>query len=138
MFAKDISIALEKKKASLGWYGALVLKELALVNRLAVADFVVLTENESHGIEIKTSRDDLRRLSKQCMAYSRVFKKVSVLCESTHLNKVVDTLPKWVGIILVDQRGFTVFKEAQSSPFFELELSRSLLEKRGVFGPRPR
>jgi hypothetical protein len=59
--------------------------ELTLGKSGARADVAVLSDQELIGLEIKTARDNLRRLPAQLAAYSRYFDHVVVVAAPCHL-----------------------------------------------------
>lgn len=67
------------------------------------ADLVVFAEGHAHGFEIKSSRDKLDRLPRQCAAYERLFEFCSVVVASKHLDRVCELVPAWWGILVVHE-----------------------------------
>jgi len=53
------------------------------------------------GFEIKTERDNLKRLPRQAAAYSRLFDHCYVVLADRHVREAVDILPSWWGMILI-------------------------------------
>lgn len=74
------------------------------VNKAFRAD-VVLAADTLIGFEIKSEKDNLTRWPAQSLAYSNVFDKVWLCTHSKHLVKAIDTTPKHIGILLIDDLG---------------------------------
>lgn len=64
------------------------------------ADLAVLGRSMD-GFEIKTHRDNLRRLERQAGAYARIFDRCTVVAAPKHVAPIVDLLPEWWGIITI-------------------------------------
>ncbi len=73
-----------------------------------------------HGYEIKSDRDSLRRLSAQVELYGKVFDRATLVVGDRHLAEILDVLPRWWGILLVQHsdRGlqFKTVRKPQSNP----------------------
>lgn len=90
--------------------GALVLDELALSHGASRADVVVIDEGLS-AYEIKGDFDTLKRLPKQVEFYSRVFDYVTLIVGEALIDKAVEVIPDWWGVVLAQQdSGGVVFK----------------------------
>lgn len=59
---------------------------------------IAVVNGHLHGYEIKSSRDTLNRLPHQIEGYTKVFDYLTVITEQNHHEKVLDILPKWVGL----------------------------------------
>lgn len=80
------------------------------------ADVVVLN-GTSTVYEIKSERDSLTRLPGQLQAYRRAFASVNVITSEGHAEKVRDTSPDDVGILVLNRRGrITELQRATNSP----------------------
>jgi hypothetical protein len=53
-----------------------------------------------HGYEIKSDRDNLRRLNNQVELYGKVFDRATLVVGERHLAEVLDNVPVWWGILL--------------------------------------
>lgn len=82
-----------------------------------------------HGYEIKSDRDSLRRLSTQVELYGKVLDRATLVVGDRHLSEILDVLPIWWGILLVQHsdRGlkFKTVRKPQSNPHRD---PRSLVE----------
>lgn len=83
------------------------------------------------GFEIKTSRDNLRRLPRQIEAYSRLFDMCMIVVAERHLAPALAIAPSWWGaiVILGDQAPFSlsVVERAQPNPSVDPETLVRLL-----------
>jgi hypothetical protein len=81
----------------------------------AKADVVILN-GTSTCYEIKSERDGFTRLESQISAYTRVFDKTFVVAAECHLPRLLDVLPKNIGIMIVDSRSrLSEKREAESN-----------------------
>ncbi|WP_435634969.1 sce7726 family protein [Pseudomonas solani] len=89
----------------------LVIDELGIAHGKNRADIAVLN-GTIHGYEIKSSKDTLSRLPEQIGEYSRCFEKVSVIAAPNHIEKLLDILPEWCGLIVATKgsKGAITFK----------------------------
>lgn len=85
-----------------------VLDEFGLKNGSNRADIAVLN-GKLVGYEIKTENDTLMRLSSQVDAYSEVFDLAYIITVKKHLHRVLDQIPQWWGIYLIEQVEDTAF-----------------------------
>jgi hypothetical protein len=67
------------------------------------ADIAILNGTASV-YEIKSERDSLSRLERQISAYAKVFAKVNVIASESHIDAVIRTVPKDVGILVLNNR----------------------------------
>ena len=68
------------------------------------ADLVILNSTATV-YEIKSERDSLDRLSGQLRDYRRVFAKINVITDESHLKPVLDRTPPETGVLVLDGRG---------------------------------
>jgi hypothetical protein len=71
------------------------------------------------GFEIKTSRDTLRRLPRQALAYGRVFDTCTAVVDERHRDAALVTLPDWWGITVIHSSGgmnLVTWREAKANP----------------------
>lgn len=66
---------------------------------------IALVNGEMAGYEIKSDRDNLRRLKVQIPAYAKVFDKVSLVTTAKHLEEAEAKVPHWWGILVFDDAG---------------------------------
>lgn len=65
-----------------------------------------------HGYEIKSSRDDLRRLANQVGEYNRVFDRVTLVCSKAHVHHALNVVPSWWEVLCIEM--------TESGPTFEI------------------
>jgi hypothetical protein len=53
------------------------------------------------GFEIKTERDTLKRLPRQAEAYTRVFDHCFAVVAHRHVEKAIEMLPPWWGVLVI-------------------------------------
>jgi hypothetical protein len=80
--------------------GTVVLEELGLCRGQVRVDLAVVN-GILHGYEIKSDRDSLRRLAGQVDFYSRVLDRATLVVGSRHLAEVLELLPGWWGVLLI-------------------------------------
>jgi hypothetical protein len=68
------------------------------------ADLVILNSTATV-YEIKSERDSLDRLSGQLKDYRRVFAKINVITDESHVKPVLDRTPPETGVLVLDSRG---------------------------------
>lgn len=74
---------------------------------------VAVIGNTLDGFEIKTHRDNLRRLPRQAEAYTRVFDRCHAVVARRHLDLTVELLPDWWGVHVIDEGlGFVLVRSA--------------------------
>lgn len=82
-----------------------------------------------HGYEIKSDRDSLRRLNAQMELYGKVFDRATLVVGDRHLSEILDVLPRWWGILLVQHSDqglkFKTVRKPQNNPHRD---PRSLVE----------
>ena len=78
-----------------------VVDELAICEGAARIDMAAVN-GSLHGYEIKSAQDTLQRLSDQSVAYSRIFDFVTLVTAKRHLRAARVLLPKWWGILVVE------------------------------------
>ena len=99
--------------------GAAFIDELGLCQGSARMDLAVVN-GQLHGYEIKSERDNLRRLRAQSALYSRVFDRVTLVCSERHVYKALDIIPDWWEVlrILHTNQGITfkLFRRGRKNP----------------------
>lgn len=63
---------------------------------------VAIVGDALQGYEIKTSRDTLKRLPRQIEAYSSVFDFCTAVVAERHLERSMELLPSWWGVIVLN------------------------------------
>jgi hypothetical protein len=81
---------------------ASMLTEFRVMN--SKADITILN-GTSTVYEIKSERDKLDRLESQISSYQRVFAQVNVITSEHHVDKVLSSTPKEVGVLLLNMSG---------------------------------
>jgi hypothetical protein len=67
--------------------------------------------------EVKSERDSLNRLERQVIAYAKVFARVYVIAGENHVDTVLDSVPKDVGVMRLNSRhGISILREAADRP----------------------
>jgi hypothetical protein len=59
-------------------------------------------DSELHGFEIKSERDNLRRLPAQAAIYSAVFDRMTIVAAPRHITGAERRIPGWWGVSIVD------------------------------------
>ena len=78
---------------------------------------VVILNGTGTVYEIKSERDSLSRLEKQISAYRKVFAKVYVIAGENHIESVIDSVPKDVGIkVLSSAQNISEIRNAIDAP----------------------
>jgi hypothetical protein len=70
------------------------------------------------GFEIKSDRDDLRRLPTQTEAYGRVFDRLTIVTTERHLPGAIRSVPHWWGLLVVasDRSSVAELRAAKDNP----------------------
>jgi len=125
------------------------LRKASMLNEFRVgeckADLAILNGTATV-YEVKSERDSLSRLERQVFTYANVFARVYVIAGENHVDGVIDSVPKDVGVMRLNSRhGISILREAVDRPertspaaIFDsirtLE-ARMILQSRGVFVP---
>ncbi|WP_326513719.1 sce7726 family protein [Clostridium intestinale] len=78
----------------------IIVDELNLCQGDARIDVAVIN-GSIHGYEIKSESDNLLRLPKQILTYSKVMDYMTLVVSDSHYEKAKDILPEWWGIKVV-------------------------------------
>ncbi|MBW2623773.1 MAG: sce7726 family protein, partial [Deltaproteobacteria bacterium] len=81
----------------------MIVEELGLCQGEARVDVAVIN-GSIHGFEIKSDQDTLKRLPGQMNIYNRSLDFVTLVVGGRHLTKSLEIIPKWWGVICVQQR----------------------------------
>jgi hypothetical protein len=82
------------------------------------------------GFEIKTARDTLKRLPRQAAAYARLFDRCYVVLADRHVDKAMEILPAWWGVMVIRgeiKPGFERIREADVNHDVDPEILVRLL-----------
>ena len=101
-------------------FGRHSLQTASILNEFRVgeckADLAILNGTATV-YEVKSERDSLARLSKQVAAYATVFAKVYVIASESHITAVEGTVPRDVGILILNRRRqISTLREAVHKP----------------------
>lgn len=84
------------------------------------ADIVMVVPKALYGIEIKSDADTYARLERQVRDYNLYYDYNIVVVGTSHATHIEEHVPKWWGIITVEQDGektdFYLMREAQYNP----------------------
>ena len=104
--------------------------ELELARRSARVD-LALVNGSLHGYEIKSERDDLRRLSRQVTHYAAVLERATLVTARNHLGLALSIVPDWWEVVVATLRhGNLVLRRVRagrSNPELAAEALASLL-----------
>jgi len=100
---------------------ALIVDELGINGGSVIVDVALFDEHLSCGYEIKSAADSVKRLPAQIQAYSRVFDRCAIVCDSKPVTHAEPLLPAWWGIILIDEGRFFCLRELAPNPALDLK-----------------
>ncbi len=81
----------------------LIVHELSLCQAEARVDLAAVN-GRLVGFEIKTRIDNLARLPKQQAVYSRVFDRVWLVADDRHIERALELIPEWWGVMRIKDR----------------------------------
>lgn len=82
-------------------------------------------------IELKSDKDNYKRLEKQTYLSSIYFNKVFVACTESGCEKIQDYIEDFIGILSINKNGtITVVRDAKDSPNFDQLAMLSQIRKR--------
>jgi hypothetical protein len=84
-----------------------IINELTLSKNKRRVDLAVIKNQITYAFEIKSSEDSLRRLDGQVEDLSNHFDKVIVVTTLKHIDKVINSYPKEIGVWLIDKDSLT-------------------------------
>jgi len=92
---------------------------------------IAVINGRLEGFEIKSERDDLKRLDRQASAYGLVFDRLTVVCAERHLEKAVASLPEWWGVEVAEACGESIaivrWRQPRANPDLDLSAVAQLL-----------
>ena len=107
---------------------SLLIEELGICRGMVRVDLAVV-DDLLHGYEIKSDRDNLRRLEKQVEHYSNVFDRATLVLGCRRLPEVVNRLPAWWGVIRYRVEGHRIiFESVRDSYQNPNRMARALVE----------
>lgn len=77
----------------------MIVEELALARGKVRLDVALVNETLS-GFEIKSDVDSLERLPRQLSVYGRVLDELTLVTTPKHLDRSIEQIPSWVGILV--------------------------------------
>ncbi len=109
-----------------------IIEELRIHNGNAIADVVALYK-DAHCFEIKGDGDKIERAVKQGYYYNLSFRRITLVTTSKHLNKAIELLPKFWGIINAERKDGEVIlkyiRRARNNSSFDKSLALLILWK---------
>lgn len=96
-----------------------IIDELGICQGQARVDMAVVN-GRLHGFEIKSDKDNLRRLLRQIDIYDKVLDEATLVVGERYCNAVVGILPDWWGLVRFDTSDervtFTEIRKPTSNP----------------------
>lgn len=102
-------------------------EKVAFISEMFVDQFsrradLVMANGKLSVFEIKSERDSLDRLEGQISSYEKFFEEVTVVCAYKHQSSVKTSVPKKVGIWLIDSDGhLSVLRRAKPAQLPSIE-----------------
>lgn len=109
----------------------LVLDELGLRHGAARID-IALVNGIIHGYELKSDKDNLRRLPRQMQIYNSVLDRITLVTTDRHAEPAMRLIPRWWGIKIAgrsscDVLEFSDLREASDNPSLDIFAVSKLL-----------
>lgn len=124
MHDRDIRTALKQELYSscANESDALIVDEVGLCKGMVRVDIAVVNGTFS-GYEIKSDRDTLDRLPTQQEIYSKTFDMVTIVTSGNHVDRIMEKVPPWWGIMEALTRGgkvsFRVIRKPVTNPHID-------------------
>ncbi|WP_031437909.1 sce7726 family protein [Methylobacter tundripaludum] len=129
---KKIRYSLIDRLSTLSKAPKAILEELRVHNGNAIAD-VVTVHKYAHCYEIKGDNDNVHRILKQGRFYDLVFKKITLVTTTRHIENALRLAPEHWGIMCVRENAGKVkisyVRSARPSPDFDKRLALLTLWK---------
>lgn len=93
-----------------------IIEELGLCRGQVRVDLSVVN-GLLHGYEIKSDRDNLRRLSTQVNLYGKVFDRATLVVGERHLAEALDNVPEWWGVLVARRSAKGLQLKTMRSPY---------------------
>lgn len=90
--ARVIDLLIEK------FDGVIIGDEVKYGTSRKIVDLLALHNGETYAIEIKSSKDDLRRLPEQIAEYSKIFDHTLVFTTADHLSKIKEVVKSKISV----------------------------------------
>lgn len=101
-------------------FGKHSLQTASILNEFRVGDCkadLAILNGTATVYEVKSERDSLARLEKQIAAYMTVFASVNVIAGENHVDAVLSSVPKDVGVLRLDRRLYvSTIRDAAKRP----------------------
>lgn len=127
----DVRMAVHKKllKEQHSDPNTLVIDEFNLSLGASRVDIAVIN-GIMHGYELKSKKDNLKRLPMQVSYYSDVMDKVTLVVDEDHIEKALGIIPEWWGVKLISQgvRGGIYLKNVRKPSFNESQNAKALVQ----------
>lgn len=101
---------MEFKKNSKIWY------ELVVAKGKARVDIAKCNTEELVGWELKTEFDNLKRLDRQVVWFSKVFDQMTLVVHEKHLKKSIEKVPDWWRVESYSGNEFKIIQEGKNNP----------------------
>jgi len=109
-----------------------IIEELRVHNGNAIADVVALYK-DAHCFEIKGDGDKIERAVKQGYYYNLSFRRITLVTTAKHLNKAMELLPKFWGIMIAERKDNRVIlkyiRGAKNNSIFNKNIASLILWK---------
>lgn len=105
---KDVDIRRELHRSYLSHFykndaNSKVIDELGICQGASLVDIAVVN-GSMWGWEIKSEKDNLKRLPLQMSYYNKVFDYITIVTNENHLNEIKEIVPKYWGVICVKKK----------------------------------
>lgn len=84
--------------------GVIIGNEVMYGSRRKLVDLLALYQGETYAIEIKSEKDDLRRLLEQISEYAKIFDHTLIYSTKVHLSNIKKMVKNKVPVFVVDER----------------------------------
>ena len=98
-----------------GTSNAYIVEEMEICFGKARADIAVITD-QLIGIEIKSRKDNLIRLPKQIIQYSKCFDRVVLVVHESHASEALQLIPEWWGFVIGFEKNGSSFYRIKRRP----------------------
>lgn len=75
-----------------------IINEFTVSSFTRRVDLAIIKNNELHAYEVKSSADTLERLNGQIKEYIKHFDKVTIVADSKHISKILNTTPEYISV----------------------------------------
>ena len=110
-----------------------VIDEFCINNGQCRADIVTISDEGFHGYELKSAKDNLKRLPAQVKHYSDMMNEVTLIVADNHVKQAEVLIPDWWGI---EVASWAKDNNHPDSPGFILLETQRLAEANPVFNKK--